>query len=69
MRLGREACPIFLGLKILSGLIFFGSSFLLVHVYIFGFSLAENLYFWINLAYNKGELNEEILNGRFSRPC
>ena len=32
-----------------------------------GSHLAENLYFWINLAYNKGELNEEISNGRFSK--
>ena len=32
----------------------FGSSFLLVQVYSFGFSLGWKLIFWINLAYNKG---------------
>ena len=47
----------------------FGSSFLFVKFIFLGSQWAENLYFWINLAYNKGELNEEILNGRFSRPC
>ena len=31
----------------------FGSSFLPVPNYIFGSHLAENLYFWINVAYNK----------------
>ena len=31
--------------------------------------LAENLYFWINLAYNEEELNEKILNRQFPRPC
>ena len=44
----------------------FQSSFLPV---LLGSQLAENLYFWINLAYNIEELNEKILNGRFSRPC
>ena len=34
-----------------------------------GYHLAENLYFWINLGYNKDELNEQILDGRVSRPC
>ena len=36
----------------------------------FGFSrLAANLHSGINLAYNKEEMNEKILNGPFSRPC
>ena len=30
-----------------------------------GSYLAENLYFWINLANNKDELNQKILNGQF----
>ena len=30
--------------------------------------LAENLHFFINLAHNKEELNEKILNGWFLRP-
>ena len=68
-RLGREACPIFLGPKILSRLIFLDLPFRLFKLIFLGSHLAENLYPWINLAYNKGELNEEILNGRFSRLC
>ena len=68
-RLGREACPIFLGPKILSRLIFLDLAFCLFKFIFLGSHLAENLYFWINLAYNQGELNDEILNGRFSRPC
>ena len=62
--LGREACPIFLGSKILSRLIFLDLAFCLFKFIFLGFHLAENLYFWINLAYNKGDLN-----GQFSRPC
>ena len=43
--------------------------FCLLKFILLGSPLAENLYFWINLAHNKGELNEKILNGRFSRSC
>ena len=38
----------------------FGSSFLPVQVYIFGFSLGWKLIFLINLAYNKEKLIEKI---------
>ena len=38
LRIGKEACPIFLGLKILKLLKLFGSGYLPVQVYIFGFS-------------------------------
>ena len=57
--------------EILSRLLdgFLDLAFCLFKFIFLGSHLAENLYFWINLAYNKGELNEEILNGRFSRPC
>ena len=66
-RLGREACHIFLGPKILSRLIFLDLAFCLFKFIFLGSYLAENLYFWISLAHNKDELKEEILNGRFSR--
>ena len=68
-RIGREACPIFSGLTILSRLKFLDLACCLFKFIFLGSYLAENLYFWINLAYNKQELNEKILNGRFSRPC
>ena len=50
-------------------LIFLDLAFCLFKFIFLGSHLAENLHFWINSAYNKGELDEEILNGRFSRPC
>ena len=68
-RLDREACPIFLGPKILSRLTFLDLALCLFKFIFLDSHLAENSYFWINVAYNKGELNEEILNRRFSRPC
>ena len=67
-RIGTEACPIFLGLKILSRVIFLDLVFCLLKFMFLGSHLPENLYFGINsLAHNKDELNEKILNGRFSR--
>ena len=56
-RIGREECPIFFGLKILSTLIFLDPVFCLFKFIFVGSNLAENLYFRINLAYNKEELN------------
>ena len=56
----RKFCPRLLFLDLVSCLfkfIFLGSH------------LVENLYFSINLAYNKEELNEKVPNERFSRPC
>ena len=66
-RIGRVACPTFLGPKILSGPIFLHLVFCLFKFIFLGSHLAENLYFWINLAYNKEGLTEKILDGRFSR--
>ena len=60
-RISREACPIYLGPKILSRLTFMNLVFCLFKFTFLGSQLAENLYFWINLAYNKEELNEKIL--------
>ena len=53
-----------LGPKILSRLIFLDLVFCLFKFMFWGSFLAENLYFWIHLAYNKEELNEKILNGQ-----
>ena len=49
-RLGREACPIFLGPKILSTVIFSDLAFCLFKFIFLGSHLAENLYFWTNVA-------------------
>ena len=68
-RIGRGACHIFLGPKTLSRLVFLDLVFCLFKFIFLSSRLAKNLYFWINLGYNKGELNEKILNGWFSRPC
>ena len=58
--LGREACPILLGPKILSRLIFLDLVFCLFKFIFLGFHLTENLYFWINLEYGQKELNKKI---------
>ena len=47
------ACPIFLGLKILSRFLLLGPVFCLLKLTFLGSHLAENLYFWITLTYNK----------------
>ena len=67
-RIGREAWTVFLGPKILFRLIFLDLVSCLFKFIFLGSHVAENLYFWINLAYITEELNEKILNGRFSRP-
>ena len=68
-RIGREACPIFLSPKIFSIHIFLDLVFCLFKIIFLGSHLAENSYFWINIAYNKEELNAKVLDGQFSRPC
>ena len=68
-RIGREACPIFLGPKMFSRLIFLDLVFRPFKFIFLGSHLAENLYFRINLAYNEEEIDENIVSGRFSRPC
>ena len=65
----REACPIFLGPKILSRLIFVDLVFCLFKFIFLGFHLVENLYFWINRAYNKDEFNKKFKMDSFQRPC
>ena len=65
-RIGREACPIFSGPKISSRPIFLNLVFCLFKFILLGSHLAKNLSFWINLAHKKEELNEKILNRRFS---
>ena len=46
--IGREAYPIFLGLKILSRLIYMDLVFCMFKFIFLGSHLAENLYFWIH---------------------
>ena len=46
-RPSREACPIFLDAKILSGLIFLDLVFYLLKFIVLGFHLAENLFFFL----------------------
>ena len=59
-RIRREACPIFLDLKLLSRLIFLDLVFCLYKFIFLCSHMAERLYFWINLAHNKEELNEDL---------
>ena len=54
---------------ILSRLTFLDLVFCLFKFMFLSSYLAENLYFWINLAYSEEELNEKILNRQFPRPC
>ena len=58
-RIGREACPIFLGPNILSRLIFLDLFFCLFKFIFLGSHWSVNLYFWINLAYSKEEWKKD----------
>ena len=60
-RIGREACPIFLGPKFCQDLYFLIYFFcLFTGLYFWVFTWLKTCIFWINLANNKEELNEKF---------